>query len=399
MTSIRSQKSNDLPFVWLGTWRSTYLNLRANVASKPRCENVFSDILYQPFFCTHITLEIYASSIPRKNAISRLTNLSHSEFSENWGNKPFILTQPVKEWPVFKTWNFNDMLMRYGHVKFRAEEVKWRLDDYFAYMKNNSDESPLYLFDKNFYEKMNLQTTRFGSSSYWTPECFDEDLFTLLGDQRPDFRWLIIGPERSGSTFHKDPIATSAWNAVLRGSKYWIMFPTTESFSSPPGVYVSKDESEVTSPLSIAEWLLGFHAKARKLPECVEGICREGEILYVPSGWWHLVINLEPTIAVTQNFVPKVHLSKVLAFLKDKPDQASGFSKDVADPYRLFHDRIREENPDLLDTALYEMQSHACNRKRKWDTILGNRENAQAFTFNFADIHCDEGNTNNEINE
>ena len=65
------------------------------------------------------------------------------------------------------------------------------------------------------------------------PKYFDEDLFSVLGDEgRPDFRWLIMGPPRSGSTFHKDPNATSAWNAVITGSKKWIMYPP---HALPPG--------------------------------------------------------------------------------------------------------------------------------------------------------------------
>lgn len=59
------------------------------------------------------------------------------------------------------------------------------------------------------------------------------------------------------------------------------MFPPD---SPPPGVYVSEDQSEVTSPLSIAEWFVSFHKEARKMPGCVEGICQAGEILHVPSG-------------------------------------------------------------------------------------------------------------------
>jgi len=81
-------------------------------------------------------------------------------------------------------------------------------------MADNHDESPLYLFDKAFAEKMNIKVGPQNSAVYWPPACFGPDLFEVLGTERPAHRWLIIGPARSGSTFHKDPNATSAWNAV-----------------------------------------------------------------------------------------------------------------------------------------------------------------------------------------
>lgn len=62
------------------------------------------------------------------------------------------------------------------------------------------------------------------------------------------------------------------------------MFPTNPGYPPPPGVFVSEDQSEVTSPLNIAEWLIGFHAEARQTLGCLEGICGEGEVLHVPSG-------------------------------------------------------------------------------------------------------------------
>ena len=86
-----------------------------------------------------------------------------------------------------------------------------RLSDYFDYASSTTmsrsliaaEETPLYLFDQEFVTKV----PRLGEE-YTVPQYFAEDLFSLLGDARPAYRWLIIGPKRGGSTFHVDPNAT-----------------------------------------------------------------------------------------------------------------------------------------------------------------------------------------------
>lgn len=84
-----------------------------------------------------------------------------------------------------------------------------------------------------------------------------DDLFSVLGkDRRPDHRWLIAGPARSGSSFHVDPNCTSAWNATISGRKKWIMFPPGET---PPGVHPSEDGLDLAAPVSITEWFLNFY--------------------------------------------------------------------------------------------------------------------------------------------
>jgi hypothetical protein len=359
------------------------LSLETGQISLIPCDYVFSDVLFRPFLCANTSLTPYVTNIPSRNSIARLDDLSPTDFASHWSNRPFILTKPVREWPVYKTWDISALLEQFSEVKFRAEAVDWPLRTYVSYMDNNLDESPLYLFDRNFVDKMGLKVGRTHQHAhYWIPDCFGEDLFAVLGDRRPDSRWLIIGPARSGSTFHKDPNATSAWNAVLRGSKYWIMFPTDTESPPPPGVYVSEDQSEVTSPLSIAEWLIGFHAEARKTPGCLEGICGEGEVLHVPSGWWHLVVNLDTSIAITQNFVPRSHLSSVLSFLKHKPDQVSGFKRDVTDPYDTFVRCMEEQHPELLTQAIADLEKRSEAKKRKWETAIGG-DGSEEFSFRF----------------
>ena len=186
--------------------------------------------------------------------------------------------------------------------------------------------------------------------------------------------------------------AQSAWNAVIRGSKYWIMFPGSGSCPPPPGVFASSDQSEVTSPLSIAEWLLEFHAEARSMHGCMEGICYASEVLYVPSGWWHLVVNLSHCIAITQNFVPEAHLPKVLSFLKDKPDQVSGFDPSAGDPFCLFLQKLERWHAKKLDRAVkhIDKSNRGTKRKRTGSKTtkhkgLTLKNDAQSFRFSFSD--------------
>ena len=196
----------------------------------------------------------------------------------------------------------------------------------------------------------------------------------------------------ASSILYSTDAALSAWNAVLRGSKYWIMFPASPSQPPPPGVFVSEDQSEVTSPLSIAEWLLGFHAQARATPGCAEGICGEGEVLHVPSGWWHLVVNLKPSIAITQNFVPEAHLANVLDFLKSKPEQVSGFHGDIENAYDLFVEKLRERYPEVLMKALKHVRLHG-EKKRKWNQLVNEDDedaaNTRDFSFGFGNADDD----------
>jgi hypothetical protein len=290
---------------------------------------------------------------------------------------------------VYGTWTPSYLLQTFPDTKFRAEAVDWPLSTYTSYTRAQSDESPLYIFDRAFAAKTHIDNSL--PPAYWSPTAFGPDLFDTLGPHRPDHAWMILGPARSGSTFHKDPNATSAWNAVLTGKKYWLMFPPGVDV---PGVIVSADQSEVTSPLSIAEYLLTFHELARETPGCREGVCAEGEVLHVPSGWFHLVLNLEESLALTQNFVPRGKVGDVLGFLRDQRGEVSGFGEDVCErAYELFVERLGEREPGVLAEGLAELERRDKGKKGngrgRWEELTkgANEEEGEAeaggFSFGF----------------
>ena len=218
------------------------------------------------------------------------------EFEEP--NKPVLLRGAMGSSPALKKWDREYLFQYAGEVDFAPGPIHLKLGDYYKYADVVEEERPLYIFDPKFAEKAPEL-----AADYEVPVYFREDLFSILGNERPDYRWLIAGPARSGSSFHIDPNSTSAWNAVVRGAKKWVMYPPEVV---PPGVFPSPDGADVATSVSITEWFMNFYGETKKRPEKpVECICRAGEVVFVPRGWWHVVINLEESIAITQNFVSR----------------------------------------------------------------------------------------------
>ena len=74
------------------------------------------------------------------------------------------------------------------------------------------------------------------------------------------------------------------------------------------------------SPDCPAYWFADVYPKVRGLPGMVECIQRPGETIFVPHGWHHVVLNLEWTVAVTQNFISEATFPSAFAQLvRDDP--------------------------------------------------------------------------------
>ena len=160
------------------------------------------------------------------------------------------------------------------------------------------------------------------------------------GDEATDLlserRWLVVGPPRSGCRWHVDPFGTSAWNACLSGRKLWCLMPPADTTGLGPAggapypPDVERDDGEagrcgvhVLAPPA-AEWFgrwaadSGAHPAARSLMWAEQ---RPGDVLFVPAGWWHTTLNVETTVALTQNVLPPGGAAAALRELSAAPGQ------------------------------------------------------------------------------
>jgi ribosomal protein L16 Arg81 hydroxylase len=108
----------------------------------------------------------------------------------------------------------------------------------------------------------------------------------------------------------------------------------------------------------------------------LECTTQPGDILFVPHGWWHFVINLDEwNIAITHNYVSRSNLCNVLRFLREKRDQVSGCRDRIESIkpehlYEEFVQSLQQRYPQWLQQAL-DVPDWTC---RAWKKSVRNDE-------------------------
>ena len=191
-----------------------------------------------------------------------------------------------------------------------GKTIRLALGDFAQYCAANRDDSPLYIFDSGFSDRKGANALLRGFS---VPKfAAKHDLFEMVGEKRrPPYRWVLLGPERSGTCAHVDPLGTSAWNTVVSGRKRWVLFEpgTSKSVVKGSKLYDSRemDDEAVNYFVDILPRIRAAHPHARR----IEFVQNPGETVFVPGGWWHAVINLDASIGATQNFASRANFDAV----------------------------------------------------------------------------------------
>lgn len=299
-----------------------------------RIPGYYSEIMYKEWYLSQIDLDGWyhdTGHVPR----IRASEVTMDQFRDRFlkAGQPCVITDVVPTWPANAKWHPEALMEKYCETLIKVNEynadeirVKMSMRDFLIYMRENKDYKPLYVFDSSFQRRAPELLQDFG-----IPEYFWEDLFAALDEQhRPAFRWFLFGCAKTGSPFHRDPNGTSAWNAVTHGHKRWALYPPW--MDRIPGQYPDDHH-----PNSHKWWSLIYPTLAPQ-DKPIEFIQGPGDLIFIPSGWWHAVLNLDETLSVTQNFVNVQNLDAVVHSL---------YHSEMAHVMQYWRTRLMSLRPEL----------------------------------------------------
>lgn len=287
----------------------------------------------------------------RKVPIERRCGLIPEDFHHRYltgSGKPVIVTDALNTWRARTKWSFEFFKSRYGSE--RVVPSIWpgdkylkviELGDYIDYLNEPGKKTPGFWIDLATKLPCAEPAETPDTPLYLTgwrafnlhPELLDdvelspkfaEDWLPLLP---PAFRKVLeettkylsggflMGPAGSVATLHYDILRTHAYLAQIIGRKKCTLFSPDDSGA----IYNGKVDPEQPD---FNRFPLFRNATAF---ECV---LEPGELLFMPSGWWHHVVALEKSITVSYNFFNRVNFGYYMAdLLQDLPTIVSGLEK------------------------------------------------------------------------
>lgn len=217
---------------------------------------------------------------------------------------PHIIKETL-DWPEMHAWiingkpNYGKLLKDFGDCIVSKTNDKMTFKDAVRLVR----EENYYLKDFHFY-KINQ------SNGYKLPKVLQDDFLNEYFDHLgiDDYRFMYLGADGTFTPLHHDVLKSFSWSVNLTGFKKW-------TFISPEQECLLKDKLGNTLE-NIHDYDRHQFTEAAKIV-VLELDQRPGEIMFVPSGWYHQVVNVGETLSINHNWINSHNLNCVFQYLEN----------------------------------------------------------------------------------
>ncbi|XP_068706530.1 uncharacterized protein [Montipora foliosa] len=263
-------------------------------------------------------LRIIIIGAPRK-ILALLGKKCHAYKLKKFG-RPVLITDEVIKWKAMK-WTKSFLVKNYGDKRVSMKATEGLLQEakgfavplkmFAQHVHEGQPQLWSYLEDELFIETNPELRQHLGQ-----PVHLKEDFFQLLPKEiRPWNAMLLWGTAHSRSTLHIDPYNWTGTNAVLSGKKMWKLYPPGQDHL----LYV-KSTQRCGFPLDCLKYnspMDAFNPDYKRFPEfrkarAISFTQEAGEILIIPTGWFHQAYNAEETMAISSQIMNSQNYKMVL---------------------------------------------------------------------------------------
>ncbi|CAH8447779.1 unnamed protein product [Schistosoma rodhaini] len=204
-------------------------------------------------------------------------------------------------------------------IEFNTHPVhEVTVEEFISYWNNKAqgkDDRILYLKDWHYFKKSS-ENSWFTLPEYFSSDWLNE-FWSLRNDLSDDFKFLYVGSHGTWTPFHADVYRSFSWSANILGHKRWWIFP--------PG-----EERKLLLPNGQIPFDIRSVIKDRKDVKYYVIDQYSGQAVFVPSGWYHQVVNMTDCISINHNWFNATNVSHVWDHLQDQLKAVEASTKDVS---------------------------------------------------------------------
>ena len=263
--------------------------------------------------------------------IKREANLSYEDFARKYlyTNTPVIVTDALRHWKAVQRWTPEFFKSEFGDMKFsiasteygqkghkQEKAADYNMAQFIDAVLASNEERPAPYFRNRILSQLfpSLVQDIEPLPDYFQPNWLsDRYMVKHVGEvlNRGSEMELYIGGQ--GSSFpvlHYDGAGVHAFLMQIYGRKEFIVYsPDQEPYLYPSPVKANLSLVNSVDNPNLAEFPLFTKATA------IRFVLEPGELLFVPSHWWHTTKMLTPSITISANVLNQSNWQELVSFV------------------------------------------------------------------------------------